>query len=317
MSYYPEVLRPVPGYVDLWVTRCSRVFLMSEKNEQKELTQNFHEGYVHIHASRKGVNYGMSVHRAVALAWVFNPNPEVNVVVNHLDGCPFNNYYKNLEWTTYSGNNYHAVNTGLRPDAIACLVRDFYTKEVFRFSSTAQAAEFMGLPKDRPFECMQPKKFGSLVEDRYEVKYESDPKPWFYENRDDLIPVSRYQVVVTNSAGERTEVYSNREMLKAYQLYDSPSKSIPSLAAYGNEIHPDLTFTVYDSYANPVYRENRTTERSFRTVIVAVDGESQKRFESMTACAAHFGVDRSVIKSRLDNGKTLDRWTFKSENLPD
>ena len=52
-----------------------------------------------------------SIHRVVATLFVPNPNnyPEVN----HIDGDKLNNYYKNLEWKTRSGNIQHAFDTGL------------------------------------------------------------------------------------------------------------------------------------------------------------------------------------------------------------
>lgn len=52
-----------------------------------------------------------SIHRLVALAFV--PKTELDILlgrntVNHKDLCPWNNYYKNLEWTTDLENNNHA-----------------------------------------------------------------------------------------------------------------------------------------------------------------------------------------------------------------
>lgn len=53
-----------------------------------------------------------SVHRDVAKAFVEGYEP--GLVVNHLDGSKTNNVSTNLEWTTYTGNNRHAVIAGLQ-----------------------------------------------------------------------------------------------------------------------------------------------------------------------------------------------------------
>lgn len=56
-----------------------------------------------------------SVHRLVAMA--FLDNPENKPCVNHIDNCPSNNFYDNLEWCTHKENSQHSVKQGrLNPD---------------------------------------------------------------------------------------------------------------------------------------------------------------------------------------------------------
>jgi len=45
------------------------------------------------------------VHRLVAEAFIPNPHSEINTVVHHIDGNPFNNNASNLMWCTYQYNN--------------------------------------------------------------------------------------------------------------------------------------------------------------------------------------------------------------------
>ena len=44
------------------------------------------------------------VHRLVALCYVPNPNPEINIKVDHIDIDPTNNHYSNLRWVTARQN---------------------------------------------------------------------------------------------------------------------------------------------------------------------------------------------------------------------
>lgn len=63
---------------------------------------------ISIHDKKKSLR----IHQLVARAFIENPNklPEVN----HIDGVKTNNFYKNLEWITSSGNQKHAIKMGLK-----------------------------------------------------------------------------------------------------------------------------------------------------------------------------------------------------------
>lgn len=61
---------------------------------------------------KKGWSRDYLVHRLVAETFVdnFNNFP----IVNHKDGNKLNNYFLNLEWTTESENQRHAIRLGLK-----------------------------------------------------------------------------------------------------------------------------------------------------------------------------------------------------------
>lgn len=52
------------------------------------------------------------IHSLVAEA--FLPQHDPNLVINHIDGNKWNNTVSNLEWITYSQNNQHAYDNGLK-----------------------------------------------------------------------------------------------------------------------------------------------------------------------------------------------------------
>lgn len=70
-------------------------------------------GYLNVTLKSGGkVIWNNGVHRLVAIAYI--PNPDNLPLVNHKDGNKTNNNLENLEWATYSMNNQHSYDHGLR-----------------------------------------------------------------------------------------------------------------------------------------------------------------------------------------------------------
>lgn len=308
-----EAFRVIPGFEKWCVTRDGKI----HSAETGKLIRT------HLYGDRKFASYPigitnklLAVHRAVALAWVENDNPSLKTVVNHIDGDPMNNRDVNLEWTTSSGNNYHAVNTGLRQDNKPCKIRDFHTGEIREFQSIRQACEFMKVSEDTTIERLRPRKFGALILDQFEFRLLDDPEPFFYENRPYIISPSRYMVEVTEEDGRKRCFFKNSDLLQCYQLYRSPhGRSIPALIKYAGEIHPGKKFKLRDGFAESKNtgsraRAMRTTVKTFP--VVARSGDKKLEFPSLTAAAGYFGVDRDVIKLRISNPEsTFLGWSFE------
>jgi hypothetical protein len=68
--------------------------------------------YLYVQLSIKDRPYHEAVHRAVAKAFI--PNPDNKPMVNHKDGDKLNNNACNLEWVTCTENHQHAFDSGLR-----------------------------------------------------------------------------------------------------------------------------------------------------------------------------------------------------------
>lgn len=303
--------RIIPGYESYAVTRDG---VVKSLVRDIEIGRYMLQGYLIVDTFRGAKTETLPVHRAVALAWLENSDPETKTMVNHKDGDPLNNDYSNLEWCTPSENNYHAVNTGLRSDNIRAKVRDFVSGMVSEFGSIAQAAVFMGMPKHTPIHMLRPKKFGKLIQNRYEFKYAVDLTPWFYEGRGEIIKPARYMVEVTKPDGTKQEVFSNAALLFEFKLYDCPKRSIKELAQFAQELYPDHVFVVRDSYQEYVPHIRRDTKLSFRIKVEATKDDEVLTFGSLNECAKHFSVDRSSIASRLSNNKDLGGWTFSTLN---
>ena len=68
--------------------------------------------YLVVDLNKDGTRKTTSVHRIVAETFI--PNPRNLPCVNHKDGNKDNNCVENLEWCTYSENNFHACRMGLK-----------------------------------------------------------------------------------------------------------------------------------------------------------------------------------------------------------
>ena len=68
--------------------------------------------YQYINLTVKNHTFKEAVHRAIAKAFI--DNPENKPMVNHIDGNKLNNNVYNLEWVTCSENHKHAFSIGLR-----------------------------------------------------------------------------------------------------------------------------------------------------------------------------------------------------------
>lgn len=74
-------------------------------------SKSIFNGYISLYIYNKTYY----LHRLVAQAFI--PNPQFKPCINHLDGNKLNNNVNNLEWVTYSENNKHAYDKGLKKPA--------------------------------------------------------------------------------------------------------------------------------------------------------------------------------------------------------
>lgn len=66
--------------------------------------------YEAVCLTKDGAEFRLSVHRLVAEAFVYNPDPERFNVVNHIDRNTLNNRADNLEWCDQQYNNEYSHN---------------------------------------------------------------------------------------------------------------------------------------------------------------------------------------------------------------
>lgn len=95
------------------VSKCGRAFRWDSEKEMKVglLTAG---DYPVFRVSHEGKASWACIHYAIMDCWVENPNFTIYVEVNHKNGNKLDYSFENLEWTTKSQNQRHAINTGLK-----------------------------------------------------------------------------------------------------------------------------------------------------------------------------------------------------------
>lgn len=103
-----EIWRPFPGFEEGYlISNYGKVYSLRNKKLLKPIkTKN---GYLRIHPSIDGFRKDVQIHRAVAQAFI--PNPENKPTVNHINEIKTDNFVGNLEWATMKDQNNHGTRT--------------------------------------------------------------------------------------------------------------------------------------------------------------------------------------------------------------
>lgn len=99
-----------------WLTVDSKGNTYNTKTGYKYKDQYDKDGYIKVSTRFMGKLVKCFAHRAVALAFI--PNPENKPTVNHKNGIKDDNRVENLEWATLSEQQLHAYSTGLKPNKV-------------------------------------------------------------------------------------------------------------------------------------------------------------------------------------------------------
>ena len=135
-----EIWSKIPKFPsNIEVSNLGNVRKESFDNEYIMLKVTKSGGYLFV--SFEGKQF--AIHRLVALAFVYNPDPETYKLVNHIDGNKENPCADNLEWVSASENIQHKHKHGLTSNP---LIKCIETGEIF---STCVSAEcYFGFPRD-------------------------------------------------------------------------------------------------------------------------------------------------------------------------
>lgn len=101
-----------PNYPNYAVTKDSVVYRISSGKKMAQALRGV-PAYMYTRISHNNIAKNVRVHIMVADAWLKKPSL-LHDTVNHIDGNKLNNHVSNLEWTTKSQNQRHALETGLK-----------------------------------------------------------------------------------------------------------------------------------------------------------------------------------------------------------
>lgn len=118
-------------------------------------------------------------HRAMCLTFKPYTEDPATMVVNHVDGVPGNDALSNLEWSTYSKNNQHAYDLGLRVKASSRIaVKDLKTGKVHRFPTMQACAREFGLLTAAQVQWRASHPIDKVYPDFLIVRYDADNLVW-------------------------------------------------------------------------------------------------------------------------------------------
>lgn len=118
-----EIWKPIKDYEGLYeISSHGRVKSLAKRwntngqgarwKDESYLIAGDSSGYKRIVLSKDSIKKTFSIHVLVASA--FCENAENYPIVNHKNSIRWDNYFENLEWTTYKGNAIHAFKNGNR-----------------------------------------------------------------------------------------------------------------------------------------------------------------------------------------------------------
>ncbi len=178
--------RVIPGFTRYCINRNGVVKSIKSNKILKENTADYGYPYVNLYDPDKAFGdkwRSVSIHILIARAFILNSEPDVRFFVNHKNGNKQDYNPSNLEWTTSSENNIHAVDNDLRKDNIPCLVRNIKDNQIKEYSSISLALKSIGCKKKQPLtRNINGVDIPSMFLGTYEIKRKDDLREWFYND---------------------------------------------------------------------------------------------------------------------------------------
>lgn len=149
-----EIWKDIPDYEGLYqasnlgrIRSLDRIIISSKgvsmPYKGKILSQSSDgcKGYLKVKLSKNGKAKTFRVHYLIAITFL----DKKGECINHKDGNKINNNVENLEWVTYSENNKHAYDNGLKPVKCKKFLAYSPNGEVFKYNNQTKCSKEIGV----------------------------------------------------------------------------------------------------------------------------------------------------------------------------
>lgn len=263
----------------------------------------------------------LTFHRLRAIAFIPLPDGLIlsNAICNHLNGNKYDNAISNLEWTTYRGNNIHAIITGLRQECVTGECIDLVTGTSYEFYSlwdlsrmidyhAGMIQKYLSSDKDYPFK------------NRYQITVTGKtPKGFTIHDIWKSGPGSPTPVKVINTVTGESKIYGTFANMSRLigRGWIWKKKLVPGKVLKFDEYTVELV-TRYrdimeghkenDEYAKLCYRGIINSRPQPNKVSVTFPDGRVEIYTSLKVLSITLGVTYSALKKRMSkyNGRHKD-----------
>ncbi len=313
----------IPNFPDYGINRMGDVITLKDKRQRKwyikKATSDGNRTGGYEYNTFYNGKYSTNIFKHRILCLVFKPftGDFSKLTVNHIDGDKTNNTLDNLEWCTYSQNNKHAWNHGLKlNNRDKIYVRNLITNEQQVFRSVRKCSESFGDTSGHYISERIEDKSGKIYPDLLQFKRGDDPWPEV-----DAILLSQYDRDSFQNRFVARNVFTGEITLfdhavKGEKLLNIPARIILDHARNSKFIpyqgYNFRYFTEVDKFPEhserhlAIYKDYPVNAKAG---VVAKDIETGEElfFTSMPKCIEYFQSDFSYISTYIYSGRPFKK----------
>lgn len=311
---YKEGYRVIPGLTRYAISKEGVV--ISIISGKKISVRNYEDHYssVTMYDADKGVYRSVYLHILLARAWLHNPNPDILLFVNHLNGKKNDHRLSNLEWVDSSSNVRHAKVFGLTADNIKCRTYDTVSRTFTNHMSLSDASVYVGNKRyiKRITNMVNGNIEPRLFNDRYFIirpdSSLSDSEIVAIGDRGVILNKGPYEAMCTIS----NKIFEADTLLKLSETINVLYSSVIT-AFYSGPNYPAGKYLIRSKSKKSWDVPLEITVKNTPVSIQATNEKETKSFKSIREATQYILCDKTTITNRLSGKikKPYQGWSFK------